>query len=181
MVIFTTVLLVASPTTLANTTNTETGNVDESEADAIKDNLEESGAWEKVEDSDESTTYEITNEEIAKSFRANGYEKEADMLEEQSNSTGPTLLSSGVNSFTSNGDGSYTIKLNETVTKLVAAGGSGVATTLIGLIPGLGWTVAAGAAGPMAGVLTSETINDGVSFTTANVGGAWMILDWHWQ
>lgn len=145
----------------------------------FKSDLKNNG-WHESQNLNGETTYTISDEEMVNQMKNNGNIEEAEELEKQiqKENDGVTAEAYGVNSIKFGKNGSFTLKLNKTVTQTLAAGGVGGATAAIAAIPGVGWSVAAGIAGSMGGVLTGASIKNGIVIKGKVPN---KVTSWHWQ
>lgn len=141
----------------------QNGKLNESQRKQVDKDFVSSG-WYKQQNADGSTTYTMDDATMIAKMKENATPEQRKQIDKIQSEEPSDLFRAkkGVNSFTMNKKGFFTIKLNRTITKMVAGGGATVAGTLVSLIPGVGWTIAGSLASSLGGIFSGETIKGGV-------------------
>lgn len=167
---------IASPLTSPQANaSTQSNNVEIQKNDVI-----ESNAYSKKQNSNGNITYSISDYDYAQSLKANGQTEVANKIMQQLQER---AIHNGVNKVTVDNNGNYTIKISKGVAQAVSVTGAGAVgatmTVLINAIPGLGQIGSAaigGATTALISFLASSGVKGGVYIKgkgTAVTGIGW--------
>lgn len=102
--------------------------------------------------------YGWCNDDCKNERKCNGWTKKQIEKIEKEQPSESFRAKKGVNSFKISKNGNFTLKMNKTVTLMVAGGGGTVAGSLVALILGVGWSIAGALASTLIGIFAGETI-----------------------
>lgn len=144
----------------------------------------ESG-WQKKKTVDGSTIYTMDDATMIAKMKENATVEQRKQIEkiEKEQSSESFRAKKGVNSFKISKNGNFTLKMNKTVTLMVAGGGGSVAGSLVALIPGVGWSIAGALASTLVGIFAGETIKGGVEVKglIRNTQPKVLVYSWKYQ